>query len=658
IRKVKKYVCENEDCKQHQFVEHFEDCIQPYQQRSKRLTYMILSIATLTSFHGAEKLWELSGIKISDSTIRSMILNLKFPDDSNVEKIGVDDVANRKGQTYFTVVYALDDHRLLAILDGRDGKELYKWLEKHPKVNLVCRDRASAYSSTIKKWAAAHDCKVTEIADRFHLIQNCIHNISKHCSAWLPYRIAIIEEDGGITITDNSIPNKVASAKVEKPTEEQLNSFAQKYDNSPIDKDGNPIELELPLPDSSGSRLEDTEMVPEEQPVAIDTRDPPPNQPSSSISKDEPPTIEQKKKDKLDRLMLDIYERVDPNLPLKPQYKALADEFDLKAEEVGRYYRIKKAEVNETKMADSAHQAEEEAASAQQKRNEEYELACRIRAELDRSRPLKPQYEAMAEKYGIDKQTVSRYCRMNPEGLEAIRNPPPEPEPKERKPKKKKIDDFAYIIYKMLADNIDIGAIFWFVKGLGCTLVDESLIKHILVIYRIVYPQGNVPDAKDYLELSYPPGVHVFSRCAIMKYFMTVNPNTSKDSTLAKYEKEILKQFPSILKMRNIFTEFHSAIMGDDPIAINRFIENNKNGPLEGFCKSLIQDIEAIKNAIIYEYSSGFVEGGNSLFKMIKSIHRGRMKLKTLIPMCLYASFCSKKDFDLNDIAPWLDKTA
>lgn len=46
--------------------------------------------------------------------------------------------------------------------------------------------------------------------------------------------------------------------------------------------------------------------------------------------------------------------------------------------------------------------------------------------------------------------------------------------------------------------------------------------------------------------------------------------------------------------------------------------------PLKSFADGLRRDIEAIENAVAYEYSNGFVEGTNSRLKMIKRTMYGR----------------------------------
>ena len=45
------------------------------------------------------------------------------------------------------------------------------------------------------------------------------------------------------------------------------------------------------------------------------------------------------------------------------------------------------------------------------------------------------------------------------------------------------------------------------------------------------------------------------------------------------------------------------------------------------FCQSIKKDIAPVKNAISYNISSGFVEGNNNKFKLIKRIVYGKSKL-------------------------------
>ncbi|WP_416378623.1 transposase, partial [Enterococcus avium] len=50
------------------------------------------------------------------------------------------------------------------------------------------------------------------------------------------------------------------------------------------------------------------------------------------------------------------------------------------------------------------------------------------------------------------------------------------------------------------------------------------------------------------------------------------------------------------------------------------FIHAYQDSPIDSFCQSIKRDIAPIKNAISHSISSGFVEGNNNKFKLIKRI--------------------------------------
>lgn len=62
---------------------------------------------------------------------------------------------------------------------------------------------------------------------------------------------------------------------------------------------------------------------------------------------------------------------------------------------------------------------------------------------------------------------------------------------------------------------------------------------------------------------------------------------------------------------------------------LDSFIEKSKD-KVPSFCKGLKKDIAPVKNAISYSINSGFVEGNNNKFKLIKRIVYGKQKLCNL----------------------------
>lgn len=91
--------------------------------------------------------------------------------------LGVDEFAFRQGCTYGTILVDVEKRRPIDVLPDRTSETLASWLVAHPGVQIVCRDRASAYTRAIKE-AAPH---ALEVADRWHLLRNLSQAVEKIC---------------------------------------------------------------------------------------------------------------------------------------------------------------------------------------------------------------------------------------------------------------------------------------------------------------------------------------------------------------------------------------------------------------------------------------------------------------------------------------------
>ena len=216
---VYKYECLNPGCDCRVFTEELPFA-KASQVRTDALNTLVLGVSMFLSNEGASKVLGLLGIQISNDTIQRLYDRIEFVDNPDVEEVGIDDVAIRKGQTYATAIYDLKDHHLIALLDGREGEPLKNWLERHKKIRLVARDRASAYAAAIS--AVLPDC--VQVADRFHLLQNLLEHLKDIFKEELPAKIFI--RDGNVLDQE---PEKVPQIK--KPDDAFLDSLH--YDNTP-----------------------------------------------------------------------------------------------------------------------------------------------------------------------------------------------------------------------------------------------------------------------------------------------------------------------------------------------------------------------------------------------------------------------------------------
>lgn len=63
--------------------------------------------------------------------------------------LGVDDWAYRKGRTYGTIIVDLERAQVIDLLPDRKAATLATWLQAHPDIQIVARDRSREYGRGI-----------------------------------------------------------------------------------------------------------------------------------------------------------------------------------------------------------------------------------------------------------------------------------------------------------------------------------------------------------------------------------------------------------------------------------------------------------------------------------------------------------------------------
>lgn len=87
---------------------------------------LILTFSMFLSNEEASEVLKLLGVTVNNDSIKRLTDKIIIEDNKNVEAIGINDIAIGKGQTYATAIYDMEDHHLIALLDGRD-KETVKF---------------------------------------------------------------------------------------------------------------------------------------------------------------------------------------------------------------------------------------------------------------------------------------------------------------------------------------------------------------------------------------------------------------------------------------------------------------------------------------------------------------------------------------------------
>ena len=90
-------------------------------------------------------------------------------------------------------------------------------------------------------------------------------------------------------------------------------------------------------------------------------------------------------------------------------------------------------------------------------------------------------------------------------------------------------------------------------------------------------------------------------------------------------------------------------MLSKDESLLDIFIEMYKD-KIESFCNGIKKDIAPVKNAISLQINSGFVEGNNNKFKLIKRIVYGKQKLCNLFKKSYLSFLATLDNFAIEEI--------
>jgi transposase len=172
---VRKFFCLNQQCFRRIFTERIATVAVPWARRTKRMAGQLTAIGLAVGGAAGERLSQQLGCAVSRNTILNLLSRLPLPPMVTPQTLGVDDFSFRKRETYGTVLIDLARSRPIALLGDRETETLAAWLQEHPGVQVVSRDRSKAYKAGITQGAPL----AIQVADRFHLLQNLVETLDQ-----------------------------------------------------------------------------------------------------------------------------------------------------------------------------------------------------------------------------------------------------------------------------------------------------------------------------------------------------------------------------------------------------------------------------------------------------------------------------------------------
>lgn len=165
---VRRFRCRTCSCRRQTFAERLPTVAPRYARTTTRLATTQADTGLVLGGAAGARHLSRHGVPGSRNTLLRRVRNLCLPEGPAPEIIGIDDWAWRKGNRYGTIIVDLQRGCPIDVLEDRAAETVATWLQSHPNVQIVARDRAEAYAAGIRQGAP----EATQVADRFHLLKN------------------------------------------------------------------------------------------------------------------------------------------------------------------------------------------------------------------------------------------------------------------------------------------------------------------------------------------------------------------------------------------------------------------------------------------------------------------------------------------------------